>query len=295
VPAKVLRFDARRRTLDTSTEAARLVGPVRILVALLGLILVAIGLGLTALLVYAIAQSRETGLGAALAAVAFLPVPLGMAAYGFDLVVRGITGRLWSRRFWNALEARFVRRAHVWIPVLAVAVLVMLAIGGLFEKGPGRFEGLLLLVALFLHVLCHELGHLIAAGLVGYRPRWLAAGPFVVQVENGKTRVTRSRSWWMFFGGYAAYQPIGQTRAKDFLVIAAGPLANLLLVAAALETWGWPTAATLFSIFLRVFIGAGIAIALLNLMPLPRAAGGVALDGRELLDLRRRAARRTIP
>lgn len=65
---------------------------------------------------------------------------------------------------------------------------------------------------------------------------------------------------FLFFGGLAAYEPVGQTRGKDFLVIAAGPLANLLLAAAALELWGWPNPSSFFGVFLRSFIGLGIAM-----------------------------------
>jgi Zn-dependent protease len=169
-----------------------------------------------------------------------------------------------------------------------VAVLVVLAVGPLFANGPDRFAGLMFLAALSVQLFGHELGHLVAAAAVGYRPRWLSAGPLIVRVEGGRTRLTRSRSWWMFFGGYAAYEPLGRTRAKDLVVIAAGPLANLLLAEAARETWGWPTDSTVVSLFLRALIGLGIALAVLNLMPLPRTAGGLALDGRELLDLLRR-------
>ena len=73
------------------------------------------------------------------------------------------------------------------------------------------------------------------------------------------------------------------------LSIAAGPLANLVLVAAALEGWGWPDGpSSVFAIFLQTFVFLGLAIGLCNLIPLPRTTDGFALDGRELLDLLRR-------
>jgi hypothetical protein len=58
-------------------------------------------------------------------------------------------------------------------------------------------------------------------------------------------------------------------------VTASSPLANLGLVAAALEAWGWPGGpSSVFAVFLRNFIDLGIAIALFNLIPLPRLRRG---------------------
>ncbi len=96
------------------------------------------------------------------------------------------------------------------------------------------------------------------------------------------------RPWLMLFGGLATYAPVRRTRQKDLWIVAAGPLANLL--ASALVMGVWDGRSDFLGTFLACFLWLGIAMALLNLIPFPRAANGFALDGRELLDLLRGGA-----
>lgn len=283
------RFDRRASFLAASTEDARLTLPVRLLSGVLGLILMSLGLGLFWLMGLGFRESPHDW-GSRLGILALFPVPGVFVAYGIDLVGRAISGRPWSRRFWNAMErslaGRLRSRRWGWIALVLLGGPVLLSVWG--GKGPERFELVLAFCALGLHVIVHELGHLVAAAAVGYRPRGLAVGPVLLDIQGSRTRLFFQRSWLLLFGGLATYVPIGRTRAKDATVVLAGPLTNLLGVAWALETWGWPAASSVSGVFLRSFIGIGLCLFLVNLLPLPRGAGGFALDGRELVDLLRR-------
>lgn len=266
-----------RSVLSASTEDDRLTWPVRVLSLFLGLFLAALGAGITFLLV------RE-GLSP-LRWLSWPSIPLLLFTwYGLDLAGRGLVGRPWSRRFWNA-AAHGLANLKPWQAGLMLLVLWILPAAGL-GKGSRSESGMILLTA-FLHIVAHEIGHLGAARAVGYRPRWLSAGPLVIHVDGPRVRWAWSRSWLQWLGGLSAFEAIEPTRGKNLLVIWAGPLTNFALAAGALELWGWPSPSGLVEIFLRTFIGLGFALTLLNLIPLPRTSDGFALDGREILDLLR--------
>ena len=265
--------DGVRSALSASTEDDRLTWPVRILSFLLGLFLAALGLGMTFLFI------REATW------FSWSPLSLLFTWYGLDLAGRGLVGRPWSRRFWNA-AAHWLANLKPWQAGLVLLVVWIFPAGGLRE-GSRSIEAWMILLTTFLHVFCHELGHLCAAQAVGYRPRSLSAGPLIIHVDGPRTRFAWSHSWLQWFGGLSDYEAIEPTRGKNLLVIWAGPLTNFALAAGALEMWGWPNPSGLVEIFLRTFIGLGFALALLNLIPLPRTTDGLALDGREILDLLR--------
>jgi hypothetical protein len=279
--------------LSASTEDDRLTWPVRVLSIVLGLFLAALGLGIIILFVRETLRAfGEGGKGISeLGWLSLLPLPILFAWYGLDLVGRGLIGRPWSRRFWDAAGHRLVR-LKPWQGGLVLLVFWVIPAGVLGE-GPRRLEGWMVLLTCILHVFFHETGHLCAARAVGYRPKWLSVGPLIVHVDGPRTRVSWSRSWLQWLGGLSAYDPIEPTRAKNLLVICAGPLTNLALAAGALEIWGWPNPSSVFEVFLRTFIGLGIFITILNLTPLPRTPDGFALDGREILDLMRGRRRKT--
>jgi len=293
----VLRFDRGRYTLaerekkasilTTSTEDLQLTVPIRISAILIGLLFTSFGLGLMALVVFGMRSARSFEWAGMLP---LIPIALLGGVYGVDLLGRGITGRQWSRRLWQAAERRLHEAFRSWhgLAVLG-AYLCLLVLAGLPREGWRSLAVLMLPLGMLAQVVCHEVGHLFASGAVGYRPLWLSAGPLLLQVDGPRPRVALSRSWVMLFGGMAVYVPVRRTREKDLWVVAAGPLTNLLTAALALDVLGWPASESGFwNTFLRTFIGFGIAIGLINLIPFPRAANGSALDGRELLDLLRR-------
>jgi len=273
------------RALAASTEDARLTVPVRIASILAGLLFAALGFGITALVVHEILKE---GISALLWLLGPLLISLVIAAYGLDLVGRGVLGLPWSRRFWRAAERWVTTRVKPW--QWGVAVLLLFGVPTLadvLKEGWTGLESVVIPLAALAQVILHEAGHLAAAGAVRYRPRQLVAGPFILHVDGPRPRLSLIRSWMMFFGGLASYEPVGRTRRKDLWVVSAGPLANLLASALALEHWGWPASSGFLAALLACFIWIGIAMGLFNLIPFPRASGGFALDGRELLDLLR--------
>jgi Zn-dependent protease len=281
----VVRFERGKFVLTASTEDERLTVPVRIASLLAGLLLAPLGLGGAALLGHEILTG---GLSALLWLLGGLLLLLVVGGYGLDLVGRGILGRPWSRRFWTAADRWVSTRVKPWHGV-AVLLLIFVAptVADVIKEGWRGLESVVVLLSFLAQVVIHEAGHLAAAGAVGYRPRRLYAGPFVLHLDGPRPRLSLGLSWLMFFGGLASYEPVARTRQKDLWVAAAGPLANLLASALVLERWGWPTRSGFWQAFLACFIGMGIATGLLNLIPFPRTSGGFALDGREILDLLR--------
>ena len=272
--------------LTASTEDARLTVQVRTAAILGGLLCAALGFGLTALIVHEMLQG---GISALLWLLGVFVISLVVAGYGLDLVGRGILGRPWSRGFWRAAERWLTTQIKPWHWGVALLLLFGLpTLAEVLKEGWSGLESVVVPLSILAQVVLHEAGHLAVAGAVGYRPRQLIAGPFILHVDGPRPRLSLSRSWMMLFGGLAAYEPVGRTRRKDFWVISAGPLANLLASALALDAWGWPAPGVGFlGVFLALFLYEGIAIGLFNLIPFPRAANGFALDGRELLDLLR--------
>lgn len=111
---------ARRASfLAVSTEDARLTLPVRLLSAVLGLILMALGFGILFLLGMGIREStRNWGF------VALFPMRCVFAGYGIDLLGRAILGRPWSRRLWNAMERWLTgHRSSRWWGWIALVAL----------------------------------------------------------------------------------------------------------------------------------------------------------------------------
>jgi len=268
--------------LSASTEDERITWPLRVLSVVGGLLFVAMGVGIMALL------GREPSLEL----LVLLPLPLAITLFGIDLAGRGVLGRPWGRRVWKTAGNWVTSRlsapaiALIWIAILIVSGLV-----GWIRSGPEKLELALTLPAMLLHVFLHELGHLGVARAVGYRPRALAVGPLVLRTAGPRPRLSLNRSWLQLFAGLALYEPVGRTTERDLLVAAAGPLTNILLAVTVLEIWGWPNPSGVLEIFLRSFIGLGFAIGIFNLLPLPRTTDGFALDGREILDHLRRLAR----
>lgn len=268
--------------LSASTEDERIIWPLRFLSVVGGLLFVAMGIGIIALL----------GRKPSLELLVLLPLPLGITLFGINLAGRGVLGKPWGRRLWTT-TANWVT-SRLGAPVIAligIAILIVSGVAGWIRGGPEKLGLALALPATLLHVFLHELGHLGAARAVGYRPRALAVGPLFVRTDGPRSRLSLNHSWFQLFAGLALYEPVGRTSGRDLMVAAAGPLTNILLAVTALEVWDWPDPSGIFEVFLRSFIGLGFAIGIFNLLPLPRTTDGFALDGREILDHLRSLAR----
>ena len=261
--------------LSASTEDERITWPLRFFSVVGGLLFVAIGIGIIALL----------GGEPSLEVLVLLPLPLGITLFGINLAGRGVLGKPWGRRVWRAAGSWVTSRLSApAIALIGIAILIVSGLAGWIRGGPARLGLALTLPVIFLHVLLHEMGHLAVARAVGYRPRALAVGPLFFRADGPRPRFSLNPSWLQFFAGLALYEPVGRTSGRDLMVAAAGPLTNIMLAVIALEVWDWPSPSGVLEVFLRSFIGLGFAIGIFNLLPLPRTTDGFALDGREILD-----------
>ena len=195
-----------------------------------------------------------------------------------------IAARPLGERFRAALD----RRVHP-LPILAGLSAMVLTLGlwgG--PRNPVLWEPAIFWFVGFLHLSLHETGHLLAVRGMRYIPHRLVAGPLLVEWEAGRRRVTVNRDWRFLFGGNVWFSSVRRTRARDLVVLLAGPMANLLtlgIVLAVHRLLNGPAA--LFGIYVRANAVCAGAVLLTNLLPLPRTREGFATDGRQILDLLR--------
>src|SRR3954469_9009998 len=85
------------------------------------------------------------------------------------------------------------------------------------------------ILAIFLAVVAHELGHLSAGWVVNFRFDSFAVGPISLHLEYGKLRIRLRRS--LPAGGYAGMRidRIRKVRRRLLIFVVGGPIANLLL------------------------------------------------------------------
>jgi Zn-dependent protease len=115
----------------------------------------------------------------------------------------------------------------------------------------------LFLLAGFISILVHELGHALTARKFGARSE------IVLQA----------------FGGYAAYSGVRLTRPQSFLVTAAGPAVQILLGLVLMQIIPRLPEMSPFGLyFLRILVWISIVWALLNLLPVLPLDGGRMLD-----------------
>ncbi|MGJ8725538.1 MAG: M50 family metallopeptidase [Roseibacillus sp.] len=147
------------------------------------------------------------------------------------------------------------------ITILPWFWITMLLIGSIFIgdiKTPQDFFGVLLFViAGFFSILVHELGH-------GLTIRKLGADTQIVLQA---------------FGGFATYPQNKFSRPQDFLITAAGPLAQLILGGIVLIiSLNIPIEGSLGNVFLKALYMISFVWALFNLVPV------FPLDGGQLLN-----------
>lgn len=138
-----------------------------------------------------------------------------------------------------------------WISLLIVGG------AGSANSPDGILRIALFMVAGFVSILVHELGHAMTARKFG------AYSEITLQA----------------FGGYAAYSGVHLTRPQSFAVTAAGPLVQMILGGLIYLAIPYlPSLSPLGLYFLRVLVWISIAWALLNLLPV------LPLDGGRLLE-----------
>lgn len=216
-----------------------------------------------------------------------LPVGTAMALFGIDLVGRGFVGRDWMSDLWRRAQGWLDRRARP-LPLFLGLTLFFVALGlwgG--RRDAALWQPILYWFVGFLHIALHELGHLSAVRAVRYTPRRMVTGPVTVEWEKGRRAVVATRDWRWLFGGNVWFSSRRRTRGRDLAVCIAGPLANLLAVAAVLavhRTLGDPG---YFGLYVHANVACAAFVLAANLLPLPRSAEGYATDGRQILDLLR--------
>jgi hypothetical protein len=200
---------------------------------------------------------------------------------------------------WVAQRKKGSRLAWVQFAVLGLILVetAFLALGG--QTG-GALDVLLPLAALWLVVAVHELGHVLAARLVGFRFVMVYIWPFRIARQPRGLRLSLRVGWQL--PGFALCLPVeeGNLLAKLAVYDVGGVGANLLLagVAGAIASvrgfgYGtflgfgvWPTMVpgTGFSIadtFILTTEFMALTVGLLNLLPVK--VGGVRSDGLHLV------------
>jgi len=129
------------------------------------------------------------------------------------------------RTTWRGLSIGFVL-GLLW------ALIVIKVVGGQFENLFPGLGVLLLVFAIFLAITVHEIGHLTAGWVVGFRFSVIRIGPFSLNLEHGRLRVRIRRE--MPALGYAGMHidNVRRLHRRMLIYIAAGPIANLLSVPA---------------------------------------------------------------
>ena len=213
-----------------------------------------------------------------------LPVGVGMALFGIDLMGRGLVGRDWTAALWGRVRGVLDRRARP-LPLFCGLTLVLAALS--WWRQGNAWQVLLYWLVGFFHIGLHELGHLTAVRGVRYTPRRLIMGPLTVEWEGGRRTAGATQDWRWLFGGNVWFSSRRRTRGRDLAVCLAGPLANLFAVAAVLGVDRALGEAGYFGVYVRANVTCAAVVLLVNLLPLPRSAEGYATDGRQILDLLR--------
>jgi len=150
-----------------------------------------------------------------------------------------------------------------------------------------RSEVLVFVAALSIMILIHELGHLVAGWLLGFRFREIAVGPLRLWLEGSKIKMGFRRE--MTAMGYARMQVCRVARLRRRLVLYAsgGTAANALSLAipAMFAYHGsFASMSPLASSFAAQFTYLSIIVGFLNIMPAPLASR-IASDGSRIASL----------
>lgn len=174
------------------------------------------------------------------------------------------------------------------------AGLMLATDGAAGDMVPGPAFLAVALVIYMVSIAGHELGHLAAGALAGFRPLLLIVGPLRIERADDRVRAGLNRSLALA-GGLALSAPIGvhDLRRRTIVLVAGGPLASIMLGVQCLAFWsassaflearGSLAAAAAFSLLLGGVVSLAIGIVTL----LPMRVGGFYSDGARLLRLLR--------
>lgn len=152
------------------------------------------------------------------------------------------------------------------------------------------------LIAWFLAILLHELGHVIGGVSQGFRFQLLVVGPLSVDRDNHTDRLRiRLNRQLQLAGGIAACLPDSDVRVMERMrvAVAGGPLASVIVaIGAALCWWQAPAGALGATLFCTALMSGAIGVATL----VPLDMGSFVSDGKRFLQLGTHdaASRRTV-
>jgi hypothetical protein len=119
--------------------------------------------------------------------------------------------------------------------ILLAGVITILPTIAWTDKSRDPKTGFVLLIcALALTVVVHELGHLVAGWLVGFRLSLVQVGPFVLSAETGVLRLTFGRKWPALGLAGMSFQSLRNLHERLLFFSAGGVIANTLGIAAVL-------------------------------------------------------------
>lgn len=145
-------------------------------------------------------------------------------------------------------------------------------------------------IAIWPNVILHEAGHALAGLARGMKLVAFGVGPLRVERGNQDHWRLRRGGGVRGLGGFAAmHPPAGREtgRIDEALLLAGGPVANLLVAALCLWLGTLPAAASLVSQVATGFGASALFLGVANLIPF--SSQGWRSDGRGLLDLLRRS------
>lgn len=135
--------------------------------------------------------------------------------------------------------ARTARQSGLWLKVVSILtyIAVFFSLYQLFAQAVQHVGALSYVIfatgILLLHYLviaAHEIGHLLAGKLVGFRFRYLVVGPVKIERQNNQFRLSRVSTRSMPGGLASAVPPDDHDlRRRMIIMISGGPLANLLI------------------------------------------------------------------
>lgn len=118
------------------------------------------------------------------------------------------------------------------LTILAGIIVLLPVIAWTDKSKNPRIAFILCISALVLTITIHELGHLFAGWMVGFRFRAIHVGPFSLSLEHGKPKVRLYRE--MLASGSAGMNvgTVLRLRRRLLIFVAGGPAANLLSIPA---------------------------------------------------------------
>jgi hypothetical protein len=147
----------------------------------------------------------------------------------------------------------------------------------------------MVVLALWLAVAWHELGHVTGGWLAGFRLQLFAVGPVRVERRGERYRWSFNRALGLW-GGFAAMIPNPHVlpssdalRGKMLLVVAGGPFASLAGGLAGLPAWLVDPLPPRLAFASAIFALTSLVLGLCTLVPI--GVGGFVNDGRRLVDL----------